>query len=366
MRDRGQGTKVPITLRSGRTAWRVAVSMPDGSRIWRQRLDERAADRALRDLIDMRETGLDPTRRTLTAFLRSWMAELAASGRVRPTTLRFYRFVIEQHVIPGLDKRGRLQLRALTEEAVQRWIDGEAGKPQTRRHYHAVLRRALNVAVRRHYVARNVALGVELPARPPSAGKPLTADEAHRLLLVTADDRLHALWRLAIVTGLRESELLGLGWDDLDGDLLTITGQLQRIGRSWVRSPTKAARTLRAIALDPATVDVIAAHRRAMAEEREPSWRYHGLMFTTPAGEPYHGKAVLDALKDAYRRAGITPRRMHDLRHTNQTLMEDAGVPELHRMARAGQVTPEANRRYTLPSQEQDRAAVALLARRIG
>jgi integrase len=141
---------------------------------------------------------------------------------------------------------GAVRLDRLREPAVQRWLDGMDGSPRSIMHRRAVLRRAYNVAQRKRLVVHNPAIAVELPEDDWAGGNPLSFDEARRLLQATADTRLGALWRLALDTGLREGELLGLGWTHLDPDARTVTleAQLQRINRAWVRVPPKADRSL--------------------------------------------------------------------------------------------------------------------------
>lgn len=370
MRERGQGTIVELTDATGTvTGYRVAVTMADGQRVWRRCRTKRAAEAKRRELVDDRELEIDPSRQTLAAYLRSWIAELtdARNRRIRPTTLRHYASIVEGHIIPGLDPRDRLPLSRLNERRIQAWLDASDGSARSLHHYRAVLRRALNVAVRRRHLARNPALGVELPEPDSDVGKPLTLDEAKRLLEGTQDDRLGVLWRLALVTGLRQAELLGLGWEDLDleAGTLTVRAQIQRLGGSWVRTAPKAARGLTRIALDPGTVTALDRHRLAMATERKPSWRYHGLVFTTRHGTPFHGRTILGEFHEALDRAKLPRRRFHDLRATSATLMREAGVAEDARMARLGHSTTEMARHYGRASEEQDRAAVATLARRL-
>ncbi|MFN8631164.1 MAG: site-specific integrase [Chloroflexota bacterium] len=259
----------------------------------------------------------------------------------------------------------------------------------TVRHHHAVLRRALNVAVRQRLLAYNPASAVELPEADPGVGMPLTADEARRLLAAaegdpSADppvppDPLRALWRLAIVSGLRQGELLGLAWEDLDGGRLTVRYQMQRLvsdaereaarreGRkpvgAWVRTAPKAARSVARVALDAGTVAALEAHRVRQAAERTADWRYFGHVFLTPRGDPIHGAELLDAFKAACRRAGIPERRFHDLRGSSATLMRDAGVAEDTRMARLGHSTTEMSRHYAKASEAQDQDAADRLGR---
>lgn len=322
------------------------------------------AEQLRAELVAKREAGLDPSGQTVEVFLRSWIEGLhdARNQRVRPRTLDHYRLVVERHLIPALGDR---RLDRLSVRDVQRWLDSDAGAPRTVHHHRAVLRRALNVAVRQRLIDRNPAVPVELPAAPDSGGHPLTDDEANRILAVTADDRLHALWRLAIVTGLRQGELLGLARDDYAARTLTVRHQLQRRGGSWVFTPPKSARTLETLSLGPRTSVIVEAHLRRMAEERTPEWRYHGLMFVTSTGEPYHGSEVLKAWHRACDRAGVPRRRFHDLRHSNVTILTDLGVPEDVRMARVGHSTKRMSRRYGKASVAQDREAANRLDERL-
>jgi integrase len=122
----------------------------------------RKAEELRRELVDKREAGIEPSSQTLAVFLRSWIDGLrdARRQRVRPRTLDHYALIVERHIIPAL---GKYRLDRLSERHVQAWLDGDAGSPRTVHHHRAVLRRALNVAVRHRLVERNVAVAVELP-----------------------------------------------------------------------------------------------------------------------------------------------------------------------------------------------------------
>jgi integrase len=103
-----------------------------------------------------------------------------------------------------------------------------------------------------------------------------------------------------------------------------------------------------------------------MAEERQPSWAFFGLMFVTPEGQPYHKEVVLREFRAACEKAGIKARRLHDLRGTSATILRDRGVSEEIRMARLGHSTTEMSRHYGQASEAQDREAVERLAEAIG
>ena len=350
------------------------ITLPSGKRLYRYvpRMDDKAAqrrlaDRALRELRRARELELEPDRQTLAVFLRSWLRSLgeARHARVRPRTLDFYTMIAEQRIIPVL---GGTRLDRLSVAAVQDWIDDQVGSVRTIHHCRAVLRRALNVAVRQRILAHNVATEVELPELNDFDGDPLTAEEARQLLAATAGDRLHPLWRLAVITGFRQGELLGLAWDDIDLEegFVTVSAQLARRDGAWVRVAPKAARKVKRLALDPQTIEVLRAHQLRQAAERTADWQFWGLVFVTTTGMPWGRSELLRTFHAALEAAGVRRRRFHDLRHSNQTILEDLGVDEKTRMDRAGHATKRISRHYSHGSETQQRAASIAIARAVG
>lgn len=399
--------QVSITMPNGRRAYRMIARDKDPKR------QAKRAEDVRRELVRIREADLDPAGQTVADYLRSWLRSMtsATHARQRPNTIAAYRNAVELHIIPAL---GGYRLERLSERHIQAWIDGLRASPQSIAHYRAALRRALNVATRQRIIARNPAIAVDLPDVPRFHAAPLSAAEAHDLLSATAGDRLAALWRLAILTGLRSGELLGLSWDDVDlggndgqsnihaetthdatgrgdradvllrrlpdghrtgevaqplsnvptsrGPSITVRAQLQRQGGEWVRAEPKASRALERVAIDADTVAALAAHKLRQAAERQPDWPYWGLVFTTPRGYPIHRRDVLEAFRLACDRAGVKRRRFHDLRHSSATLMREVGITGEVRKARLGHSTDDMSERYAHASATQDRDAVERLA----
>jgi len=372
--EHGQGSKVPIETRRKdgtiRHRIRVAVTMADGRRVWRTARTEREADRIRAQLVEARELDLDPSRQTLAAWLRSWIGRLrdAKRQRLAPRTLASYAMIVETHIIPGLDPRNRLPLTKLTAARIQAWLDASDGSARSIHHHRAVLRQALNRAVRQRILAYNPAAGkaIELPDAAWHGAKPLTIEEARALLASSEGSRWHPLWRLAIVTGLRYGELMGLTWDDLEPGAVTVRAQLQRIAGSWVRRSTKSARAVERIAIDPKTTAILDRHRIRMAAERTDDWEYFGHVFTDEHGQPHDHKRVLTAFHEACDAAGIPRRRFHDMRASSATLLRGLGVAEDTRMSRMGHSTTAMARHYAAASPEQDRLAAEKLAEAIG
>lgn len=429
-RSKGQGSIVPgRPTPTGQKRWIVAVTMADGRRVYRAARSPREAERIRAQLVEARELDLDPTRQTVAGYLRSWIGGLrdARHQRVRPRTLQHYEMIVERHIIPTL---GHLRLSQLTVPKVQAWIDADAASARSVHHHRAVLRLALNRAVRHRLIAYNPAALVEVPDVEPDKSDPLSVAEVRALLEATEGDRLHALWRLALASGLRLGELLGLAWEDIDlgrlrgvdgdgegsgprsagrtggagddervaadgarghlhGDRrdvagrradgipvaasVTVRAQLQRLppdrggdANGWARTPTKAARALETIHIGEGTAAVLAAHRTRQAAERKPDWRYFGLVFVTERGDPYHPSFVLTSFRKACAAAGIRRRRVHDLRHSSAALMKAEGIPEDVRMARLGHSTTAMARRYGGASDATDRLASDALDRAMG
>jgi integrase len=385
MGEHGRGTRTQLP--NGR--WRVAVTMSDGHRIWRRAKTEKQADAILRELVEARELDLDPSRQTLAGWLRLWISSLrdAKRQRLAPRTLDHYAMIVERHIIPGLDPKGQLALDGygrlivpdvlprgsvpltrVTERRIQAWLDASNGSARTIHHHRGVLRVALNRAVRQRLLSRNPAAGraIELPMARWTGARPLTIDEARALLTSSEGSRWHPLWRLAIVTGLRFGELMGLTWDDVEPGAVVVRAQMQRLAGAWVRRSTKTARTMERIAIDPKTSAILDAHHLRLAGERTEGWRYFGHVFIDEHGNPYHHRTVYTAFLRACDAARIPRRRFHDMRASSATLMRGLGVAEDTRMSRMGHSTTAMARHYAGASETQDREAVEKLAEAIG
>ncbi len=158
---------------------------------------------------------------------------------------------------------------------------------------------------------------------------PLTATEARRLLHAAHGDRLHALYELALRTGLRKGELLGLHWDDLDldGGTASIHRSLQRTrSQGLTVLNTKTLASERRIALPTECLSSLKIHQERQQEERQTagtSWTDNGLVFTTPNGRPLDPTNLTRRLLHS---AGLRTIRFHDLRHSTATLLLEQGV----------------------------------------
>ena len=302
-------------------------------------------------------------RQTVGAYLDAWLRDSAAPA-LRPRTLASYKMIVELHLKPevGPNRLARLQPADVRAYINKKLASGLA--PRTVQYHHAVLRRALGQAERDGAVARNVARLVSPPKIERPEIRPLTPEQARTLLGAIAEDRLAPLYACAIGLGLRQGELLGLTWDDLDLDAatLTIRHTLQRYGHEYHLDPPKTDKSRRTLGLPVGLVQRLRAHRtqqlgRAPAgaaelrvvggkdtdnddvdagehlDERQragPAWEGDrwNLVFCTETGRPLPGNHITRQFQAilAAQDPPLPRQRFHDLRHAAATYMLTQGV----------------------------------------
>jgi integrase len=162
--------------------------------------------------------------------------------------------------------------------------------------------------------------------------RPLSAVQVRAFLAATVDDRLGPLYTVAIGTGLRQGELLGLRWQDVANEYcaLTVTHTLDATGSLAEPKTSQSRRTLR---LGRATAAALREQRRRQLEDRLRAgtrWRDTGHVFASSIGTPLDGPNVTHEFQAALSRAGLPRQRFHDMRHAAATLLlesgEDVGV----------------------------------------
>lgn len=262
----------------------------------------------------------------------------AVSSLVRPLTHDRYDKIVRLYVVKW--DIGGIPLRALS-GAHLTTLYGELEKAGlsvgTRRLTHSVLRRALNDAVRWGKIGRNPATAADPPALPRSKAQSWSARELRLFLGHVEGDRLFALWRLGVTTGMRRGELGGAAWRglDIDGARLRIDQQLLPTNGGVTFGPPKSRRSERTIALDPATVDALRRHRETQRLERDLAgsvYEDHDLLFCDELGRPIHPQRRTEWFSKHRKAAGITTGTLHTLRHTAATIALTEGVP-LHVVA---------------------------------
>ncbi|MEU7500561.1 site-specific integrase [Streptomyces griseofuscus] len=364
-RANGEGT---ITKRKdGRYQAAAYVYRPDGTRTRKfvyGKTREEVADK-LTEMQEQTRQGIPAASSTMAFgdYLTYWLASIAPE-RLKPATLNSYEGLSRLYIRPALGKK---RLNRLSPADVRRFLSefkssclcclrgADEERPEGKRtccavgrccerrpsartvqYAHAVLRSALQQAIREELIVRNVARIVETPTVDRKEVRPLDAGEAKALLRTARSHRLYALWLLLVSTGLRRGEVLGLTWSDVDlnAGTLRVRRNVQRIRRELIFGTPKTMRSVRTVSLPRRCVQALTQHRAAQDRERKiagPKWKPAegqpaGLIFTTSTGRVIDPRGLNRMLTILCRDARVPRVRVHDLRHTCASLLLAQGV----------------------------------------
>lgn len=245
-----------------------------------------------------------------------------------PPTYESYEYHVRLHLKPAL---GKVRLKQLGADQLQRLYADLLKRglsPKTVRNCHICLSSALDRALRWGLVATNVAK----QARPPKYVRPepqtIDAGQVKRLWGAAAGTRWAPLIAVTCTTGLRQNEVLGLKWGDVDFERATLTVQRQLQRNKTFREPKRSSK--RTLDLTDVELHLLQEHKTRQDQLRHaqgPLWEGHNLVFSTDRGRPLMWRNVTREFKKFLQRAGLPDLRFHDLRHSNGTIMASAGIP---------------------------------------
>lgn len=281
--------------KDGRYELKVFVDTSDGRRkrisVYGSTWAEADAERTRVKELQRRAIPVDSTTTTVAEYMKYWLSEVARPS-VRPTTFSSYELLVRLYIVPGLGNR---RLRQLQAPHIRAWLTALrsvcqccaqakdsrrstarccARKPRecceqfpstgTLRCVLRVLRAALQDAVDDDVLARNVARQVKMPAGSIRKVKPWTEDEARKFLDTAREDRLYALWAVALAIGLRRGEALGLRWADVDlmNGSVDIKTSLSRVGSELALRDVKTESSAASVPLPAKLVTMLRQHRR--------------------------------------------------------------------------------------------------------
>ena len=307
---------------------------PDGKRHYVSGKTKEEARKVLREARSNADAGLvfDAGKLTVREYLDRWLAD-SVKGTVRQRTYERYESIVRVHLKPAL---GRLKLKALTPahaRALYRQKLDSGLASRTVNYIHTTLHKALSQAVSDGLVQRNAAQ-VKAPRPEKPEIKPLSHAQARKLIKTAHEtgDRYSALYVVALHTGLREGELLGLQWDDLDLEATTPTLQVRRTlseTRTGHKFELPKSGKGRSIKLSRKAAETLRSHRARQAKEKlrlGSLWQDNRLVFPTTTGTTMSGTNLLGRhFKPLLKKAGLPAIRLHDLRHTCATILLMAG-----------------------------------------
>lgn len=325
---------------SGQGSWSIVLSLGYDAEGKRRRQwitfrgTRKDAQKRLTELLHQLDSGsfVSPSKLTTGEFLVRWLKDYKPN--LSPRGFERYRDIVEDDIIPALGRMPLTQLKPdhLQKHYTKKLEDGlSAGSV---RYHHAVLHVALRTAVKWGLLSRNPADAVSPPKVRSKEMRTWGEDEIARFLESAKDTPYHALFYLALFTGMRRSELLGLRWLDVDLDLIveqiSVTRTLHHLkDGTYVFTEPKSVRSRRTIALPPTAAQVLREHR-----ERQESIKLilgimpkeDDLVFAHVDGNPLRPNTITRAWADLAARAGVRRIRLHDARHTHASLMLKQGV----------------------------------------
>lgn len=354
------------------TRYRVVVEGEkdpvSGKRVQRVRSSIRTMEEAKKvraELVNEAARGPDWTVEELA---ERWLVDLERTGRVKPTTVMKYERRLCNHVLPGL---GKEKVREVSVLRLQALFDAKARamSASSLLTLHQPVRGMFGRAVLWGLIPVNPAVGVSLPARPPSPGRAWSIEEVRAFLARTRSDDLYPIGRLLLLTGARIGELVTLRWEDVDLDAGVIT-----IARTLTRSRTnqrvpgdgpKSRAGRRAILLTAGCVAALRRQRRRNEERAasDPAWSDEGWVFPGRHGRCWNEQTTRAWFERRMGEIGLPRLRLHDGRHTHATIGRKLGVSADIMAARLGHRVPGMTAVYTHLDAEAQRPLVDALER---
>lgn len=297
------------------------------------------ADKIAEMLLDIK-TGdyIEPNKTTLGEWLDIWMRDYKTIS-LKETTYDSYSMNIRVHIKPCI---GYISLFELSVSHIQGLINTlhRQGKSSALiRKIKNILKGALDQAVANGMISRNVVGGVTLPKHTQKEIRWLSVEEERTFINATKGNRLEVAFKLALVTGLRLGELIGLTWDciDLNIGVITIKQTLIRVksredeGKNlyYISPTTKTKKSMRRVPIPKSAIKMLKEHKKTQNAEKKLAGELYtdnNLVFCTALGNRLIPRNVERSFANIIRDAGIEGASVHSLRHTYATRLFENGV----------------------------------------
>jgi integrase len=326
--------------------WRALVTI-QGQRVTHTAKTKREGQEWIRKTLDEIDNGLlfESTVISLDTFMQDWLVSVEPS--LRFNTFKQYKQVTLQHILPVL---GKMRLRDVKPEHIQRLynfliINGSSHR--TVQLAHSIFHRALVTAVKLGMISRNPADATSPPKPKKKEMRFFDENQIHKLLITaeTTKDRFSALYHLAISTGMRQGELLGLKWSDIDWEAgsLQIKRQVTRKEGGLNFSQPKTKSGIRRIDLGNQTLSILKEHQKKLFDEMIKAgekWHDLDLVFPSNIGTIMNRNNLRRKYIGLLKKANLPELRFHDLRHTAASLMLNHNVPVIIVSKRLGHAQP--------------------------
>lgn len=348
--------------------WRGQISL-QGKRLTFTGKTKREVQAWIHKTLDEIDNGLnfESTKTTLTVFMKEWLVSIEPA--LRYNTIQQYEQVTHQYILPVL---GNYPIRDIKPEQIQRLYNDMVNKGyglRTVQIVHSVIHRALVHGVRLGLLSRNPDDATTPPKPSRKEMRFLDENQVQQLMIVAKaqNDHFFTLYYLAIATGMRQGELLGLCWADIDWEKgeLTICRQLtKKKGGGFELTTPKTKAGIRQISLGSNALEILQEHREAQQLDRQAAgvhWQDQGLVFTSSIGTPIDRSNMRWFFKALLKDAGLPDIRFHDLRHTAASLMLNNGIPLMIVSRRLGHAQPSITLDvygHLIPGKQQEAASL--------
>jgi integrase len=273
-------------------------------------------------------TFVEPSVVTVQEYLDKWL-EVAAKPRLTELTFQHYEDLLRRYVRPAIGEAKLGSIKPLNIQSIYSEMQGRGLSARVVRYTHAVLNSAMKRAVEWRLISQNPAASVELPRKERREMQALTPEQAANFLAAASDDRFSVLFNLALVSGMRPSEYLGLQWQDInfEAGVVTVQRTLTWTHRgTWYFGETKTTRSRRNIPLPVPLLSLLKEHKRQQAEERlkaGASYEKLDLVFSGKQGQPVMShNLIVRHFKPILKKAKLPMSlRLYDLRHSCATLL---------------------------------------------
>ena len=327
-RHRGRNDGSIFKERNGK--YRAMVTLLDGKRRSKTLQTKEECKNWIREMLTAQPidemNGSSASSWTVRSWFLEWLTQ--AKNQLRPNTLHDYERFSNRYILPTL---GDFPLNELTRLQVNRFYHNLTEKEKlgisSVRLVHRILHRALEVAVQVNLTPSNPAHGANVPRKEEKEMMILNEPQIWMFLSAVRGHEHEALYDLAIKTGMREGELLGLKWNDLDlyHGTLTIQRQVRRIPKKGLElRPLKTKSSRRTVHLGENTLALLRMHKvnqDALRVEQGSKWQNNDLIFSTIIGTPIDQSNLVAEFKAILEISGLPEIRFHDLRHTAASVM---------------------------------------------
>jgi integrase len=283
---------------------------------------------------DAKGLDFDADNLKLGEYLKRWLTDSVADT-VRPTTFERYEQIARSHIRPALGNHKLKNVTPAHVRALYREMLDSGLSPRTVRYIHVTLHKALKQAVADGLIPRNATEAVKPSQLTREEIRPLSAEQVKMIFETASEagDRLQGLYVLAVTTGLRQSELLGLKWEDVDleAGTLQVRRTLTKTKDGPVLSAPKTKGSRRTVRLSQMALEALKSHLQRQLGEIDRAgdlWQENGLIFASESGEPLSRQHVTARrFTPLLKCAGLPQRtRFHDLRHTCAALLLSKNV----------------------------------------